>query len=44
MMSLTYGFVALVSNAFMLPTIMLCFERTLIVFLLLQNLLKTVKI
>jgi len=37
MTSLTYGFVALVSNAFLLPAIMLYFERTLMVLLLLQN-------
>jgi len=36
-MSLTSSLVALVSNAFLLPTIMLYFERTLMVFLLLQN-------
>jgi len=37
MMLLTSSFIALVSNAFLLPTIMFYFERTLMVFLLLQN-------
>jgi len=37
MMSLTSNFVALVSDAFLLTTVILYFERTLTVFLLLQN-------
>jgi len=37
MTSLTSGFVALVSNTLLQPTIMLHLEKTLMVFLLLQN-------